>query len=76
MLDLDVSPRSFWRDECAVTSIEYALLAGVVAAALAVLFGTPGNGVFDGFATAIRAALELAANAGTGDISARPGIFV
>ena len=66
MLDLDVWPRSFWRDECAVTSIEYALLAGFVAAALAAVFGPPGNGVFDGLATAIRAAVELAANAGTG----------
>ena len=66
MLDLDASSRTFWRDESAVTSIEYALLAGFVAAALVAVFGPPGNGVFDGLATAIRAAVELAANAGTG----------
>ena len=73
MLHLDVSAWTFWRDEAAVTSIEYALLAGVVAAGLAVVFGPPGNGVFDDLATAIRAALELAANAGTGDVAADPG---
>ena len=66
MLDLGVCSRSFWGDKSAVTSIEYALLAGFVAAALAAVFGPPGNGVFDGLATAIRAAVELAANAGTG----------
>ena len=66
MLDLDLWSRSFWDDESAVTSIEYALLAGFVAAALVAVFGPPGSGVFDGLATAIRAAVELAANAGTG----------
>jgi Flp pilus assembly pilin Flp len=67
MLDLDVCSRSFWGDESAVTSIEYALLAGFVAAALVAAFGTSGNGVFNDLATAIAAALDHAANAGTGD---------
>ena len=67
MLDLDLSSRNFWGDKSAVTTIEYALLAGFVAIALVAVFGTPGNGVFDDLAPPIRAALDQAANAGTGD---------
>ena len=67
MHHLDASARSFWGDESAVTSMEYALLAGFVAAALVVVFGTPGNGGLDGLGAAIRAALDHAANAGTPD---------
>jgi Flp pilus assembly pilin Flp len=67
MLDLDASSRNLWRDNSAVTTIEYALLAAFVAAALAAVFGSPGSGVLDELASPILAAVDQAANLGTGD---------
>jgi len=66
MPKLDGSPWSFWGDESAVTTIEYALLAGVVAAALVAAGGTSENNVLGELATAIRAAVDEAVNADAG----------
>ena len=66
MLNLDVSPWSFWGDESAVTTIEYALLAGVVAVALVAGGGTSENSVLGELATVIRAAVDQAVNADAG----------
>ena len=44
----------FWGDECAVTSIEYAVLAGAIAVGLAALAGAGG---FDDIGTLVQNAI-------------------
>jgi Flp pilus assembly pilin Flp len=66
MLNLDTLSWTFWSDESAVTAVEYALLGGLVAAALMVVFGTPTNSVLSGLGSSISAAVSHAATSGPG----------
>jgi len=58
MLKLYLTLQNLWADKRGVTAIEYAVLAGAVAVALAAVFSLDGdNGVLGGLETAITNAI-------------------
>ena len=59
MLKLYLTLQNLWADKRGVTAIEYAVLAGAVAVALAAVFSIDGdNGVLGGLKTAITNAIS------------------
>ena len=65
MLKLYVTLQNLRADKRGVTAIEYAVLAGAVAVALAAVFGTDGS-IFDGLTTAVTDALGESPAGGSG----------
>lgn len=63
---LHAASKTVWADERGITAIEYAVLAGVLAAALVAVFGTHDGGVLGELAPHIRDAVNHTAVSGPG----------